>query len=250
MSFPFHSFHAPPPASPSSLHLPTSHLVFSNHPLLFLTHFLIISNHLSILSFHNYLLVICISVCMLHPFFFVHQQWTLVFTCFSTTLQKLLQMPLLNQYSSTIFLLLFTSWSRFEQELNVKFICTALKHIHSLRWFHTAHVTKHWVKALKWKVIPAKVKDFIIYFLFKSLTWSLAFLLLFNYPGSILTYISFYWPLYLLYVCTPPLSWTLVKSLLFLCVGGYKYLYTGNLSRQVRCTCWDEVMSQSSGSSV
>lgn len=37
--------------------------------------------------------------------------------------------------------------------------------------------------------------------------------------------------------------WCLVKSLLFTCGGGYKYLYTGNRSRQVRCTWWDEVMS-------
>lgn len=38
-------------------------------------------------------------------------------------------------------------------------------------------------------------------------------------------------------------SCSLVKSLLPSCVGGYKYLYTGNLSRQVRCACLDEVMS-------
>lgn len=131
---------------------------------------------------------------------------------------------------TSFHLCLFSFW-----KLNVKFISTAFKRVHSLCCFHTAHATKHSGEAINAKSSLQKSRiltiltpvSFLISYIWMLLYW---------------VHSVFVTPSIYLNLCSSS-SRSLVKPLLFSCVGGYKYLYTGNLSRQVRRTCWDEVMS-------
>lgn len=93
----------------------------------------------------------------------------------------------------------------------------------------------------KWKVIPAIIKDFIYsYFEHQAPTSSFAFIC----SWFIFCLALEQFLLVIMSTCALcSSSCSLVKPFLFSWVSGYKYLYTGNLSRQVRCTCRDEVMS-------
>ena len=177
----------------------------------------------------------CHSVCSNHPLLsLILSPWP--FQTFIPLLSPSHVSPaasfLVHQQCFLTSSVLVTSWTRFLQ-LNVKFISTALKHSQSLPLSHHPRY-EMLSESDKWKVISAIIQGFYNLFWHQSPD-------LMSCLYCFWLHIFFMTPSYILSVTSS--SYSLVKSLLFSCVGGYKYQYTGNLSRQVRCTRWDEVMS-------
>lgn len=106
---------------------------------------------------------------------------------------------------------LVTYWTGF-----LKLMQSLLVHLskdsQSLLLLHLLHSEKRSGEGDKCNVIPVTFNDFYFFFV-------LATLYLYSFKCA-----------------------NLEKPLLFSCIGGYKYLYMGNLSRQVRCTLgWSRV---------
>lgn len=153
-----------------------------------------------ILFSYNGLLVICFR---LHDASsLVHQHCSLL--SFPTTLHKPLLMPL--TWINTPHLLLLR-WLYFLSKISATLTSSLFvqpSHTHSLRWFHTTHATKHWVKAINGKSSlqkKKKIKDFIIYFYF-NLVHLTVFVFL-HFPDYILKYMSSLWPRLSSSICSP-----------------------------------------------
>lgn len=230
------------------LHLLACLICYLSHNVPFLlgscasTCFSIISSSTHLSSNHSLLLFCAFTVCLTPTFLFFLPPLLANHLFLSTTsfpalnqhLAFLLASPLYSISALQIIYLppLLSFWTTFLQLVKFVFFHTTLKHINGLLWFHTAYIMKLLSEGVKWKVILCSKQGFYYYQIYymMSCIWSILPFCI----GQITSLSNVFSMTFYLYGSS---SCSLVKSLLFSCVGGYKYLYTGNLSRQVRRSC-------------